>query len=176
MEDANRVEPRRRDPRVKEPGETTGTCLTIVRGGRETFVNGFSFFMARGKPCLASGNAVYRSMQTVLLTPTFELQAKAAGLSEDDIAAIASSLAADPLAGDLIAGTGGARKVRFARTGFGKSGGYRTVHYFGGDDVPIFLLALIDKRKRANLSKAERNELAEILPMIAAAYREGRRK
>jgi hypothetical protein len=115
-------------------------------------------------------------MQTVLLTPTFERQAKAAGLSEDDIAAIASSLAADPLAGDLIAGTSGARKVRFARSGSGKSGGFRTIHYFGGDDVPIFLLALVDKRKRANLSKAERNELAEILPRIATAYREGRRK
>jgi hypothetical protein len=115
-------------------------------------------------------------MQTVPLRPTFERQAKAAGLGEDDIAAIASALAADPLAGDLIAGTGGARKVRFARSGSGKSGGYRTVHYFGGDDVPIFLLALIDKRERANLSKAERNELAAILPKIAAAYREGRRK
>lgn len=78
-------------------------------------------------------------MQTVLLTPTFERQAKAAGLSEDDIAAIASSLAADPLAGDLIAGTGGARKVRFARSGSGKSGGYRTVHYFGGRRRSDFL-------------------------------------
>jgi hypothetical protein len=113
-------------------------------------------------------------MQTVLLRPTFERQAKAAGLSEDDIAAIASALAADPLAGDLITGT--ARKVRFARSGSGKSGGYRTVHYFGGDDVPIFLLALIDKRERANLSKAERNELAAILLKIAAAYRRERRK
>jgi hypothetical protein len=76
----------------------------------------------------------------------------------------------------LIAGTGGARKVRFARSGSGKRGGSTTVHYFGGDDVPVFLLALIDKRSQANLSKAERNQLAEILPRIAAAYREGRRK
>lgn len=121
----------------------------------------------------SSGNAVYCVMQTVLLTPTFERQAKASGLSDDDIAAIASTLATDPLAGDLIAGTGGARKVRFARDGSGKSGGYRTIHYFGGDDVPIFLLALIDKRERGNLTKAERNELAVILPKIAAAYREG---
>jgi hypothetical protein len=114
-------------------------------------------------------------MQTVLLTPTFERQAQAAGLNEDDIASIVSTLAADPLAGDLIAGTGGARKVRFARSGSGKSGGYRTIHYFGGDDVPLFLLALVDKRERANLSKAERNELATILPKIAAAYRERRK-
>jgi hypothetical protein len=38
------------------------------------------------------------------------------------------------------------------------------------------LLALVDKRERANLSKAERTKLATILPKIAAAYREGRRK
>lgn len=115
------------------------------------------------------------AMHTVLLTPTFERHAAAAGLDEDEIAAIVSTLAADPFAGDLIAGTGGARKVRFARAGAGKSGGYRTIHYFGGEDVPIFLLALIDKRERANLTKAERNELAAILPRIAAAYRERRK-
>jgi hypothetical protein len=114
-------------------------------------------------------------MHTVLLTPTFERHATAAGLDEDEIAAIVSTLAADPFAGDLIAGTGGARKVRFARAGAGKSGGYRTIHYFGGEDVPIFLLALIDKRERANLTKAERNELAAILPRIAAAYHERRK-
>jgi hypothetical protein len=111
-------------------------------------------------------------MQTVLVTPTFERQAAKAGLSDDEVAQIVSTLAADPLAGDLIQGTGGARKLRFARQGAGKSGGYRTIHYFGGDDVPIFLLALIDKRQRANLTKEERNELANILPRIASAYRE----
>ena len=115
-------------------------------------------------------------MQTVLATPTFERQAKDAGLTEEEVAEIVSALAADPLAGDTIQGAGGARKVRFARKDAGKSGGYRTIHYFGGDDVPIFLLALIDKRQRANLSNAERNELAVILPKIAAAYREGQRK
>lgn len=85
------------------------------------------------------------AMQSVLFTPTFERQAKAAGLTDDDIQEIAAVLACDPLAGDLMVGTGGARKVRFARPGAGKSGGYRTIHYFGGDDVPVFLLALVDK-------------------------------
>ena len=68
-------------------------------------------------------------------------------------------------------GSGGARKVRFARRGKGKSGGYRTVHYFAGDDVPLFLLALIDKSERSNLSKAERNELSKILAELADDYR-----
>ncbi len=111
-------------------------------------------------------------MHGVLLTQTFERQAKDAGLDEDEIIAIASWLAENPLAGDAIQGSGGARKVRFARAGKGKSGGYRTIHYYGGDDVPLFLLALIDKGVRSNLSMAERNELARLLPQIGKAYRE----
>jgi hypothetical protein len=45
------------------------------------------------------------------------------------------------------------------------------IHYFGGDDVPIFLLSIYGKGAKANLSGAERNELAKLLPKIAAAYR-----
>jgi hypothetical protein len=68
-------------------------------------------------------------------------------------------------------GTGGARKIRFAGRGKGKSGGYRVVTYFGGNDVPVFLLGLFSKGERANLSKAERNELRKELASIAADYR-----
>lgn len=110
-------------------------------------------------------------MHGVVLTPTFERQAKAAGIDEDELLEIVSAIAADPLGGDLMAGTGGARKMRHAGRGQGKSGGYRTIHYFGGDDIPLFMLALIDKGQRANLSKAEQNELSVILPRIAEAYR-----
>lgn len=110
-------------------------------------------------------------MQAVLLTSVFERQAKAAGLGDDEIQDIAVAIASDPLGGDLMVGTGGARKMRHAGRGEGKSGGYRTIHYFGGNDVPVFLLALIDKGKRANLTKAERNHLARTLPKIAEVYR-----
>lgn len=68
-------------------------------------------------------------------------------------------------------GTGGCFKLRFAGRGKGKSGGYRTVHYFAGDDVPILLLALIDKGESDNLSKAERNELRKELAGYADDYR-----
>jgi hypothetical protein len=84
-----------------------------------------------------------------------------------------SWLSANPLAGDVMQGTGGARKVRFAGKGKGKSGGYRTIHYFGGDDVPLFLLTLIDKGERDNLTKAERNALAAELSCLADDYRSG---
>ena len=75
-----------------------------------------------------------------------------------------------------MVGTGGCRKVRFAGKGKGKSGGYRTVHYFAGHDVPILLLALVDKGTRDNLSKAERNELKSSLATYAEEYRKGSRR
>ena len=119
------------------------------------------------------GCAVY-DMHTVNWTSVFERQAKAAGLSFDEIFDIAATIAMNPLAGDLIVGSGGARKLRHAGRNRGKSGSYRTIHYFAGDDVPIFLLTLIDKGQRANLSKAEVNELAKLLAVVAENYKKGR--
>ena len=112
------------------------------------------------------------AMHAVLLTSTFERQARRAGVGRDELAGIVDAIASDPEGGDLISGTGGARKVRHAGRGQGKSGGYRTIHYFGGGDVPVFLLSIYGKSAKANLSKAERNELASVLPRIAEAYRE----
>ena len=112
-------------------------------------------------------------MQSVLTTPTFDRQAGKAGLTDGELAEIMTFLAHNPQSGALMAGTGGARKLRFPGNEGGKSGGYRTIHYFGGDDVPIFLLALVDKGERADLTKEQKNNLAKILPKIADAYRVG---
>ena len=101
----------------------------------------------------------------------FQKQADRAGLFDEEVQMIAATLAADPMAGDIISGTSGLRKLRFPRAGEGKSGGYRTIHYFGGTDIPVFLLALIDKRSAANLSKAERNQLSKMLPQLLAQFR-----
>jgi hypothetical protein len=59
------------------------------------------------------------------------------------MAAIIEIISTDPKAGDVMVGTGGARKLRFGVSGTGKRGGVRTVHYFGGDDVPVFMLAAL---------------------------------
>ena len=75
-----------------------------------------------------------------------------------------------------MANTGGARKLRHARAGQGKSGGFRTIHYFGGLDVPVFALAIYGKNEKGNLSQAERNQLARILPKLAEAYKQRKDK
>jgi hypothetical protein len=115
-------------------------------------------------------------MQTVIQTPTFLVDCRRAGLSEDDVSEMVGAISSEPLAGDLIPGTGGARKRRFAGRGKGKSGGYRTVSYFAGVDVPVLLLALIDKGERADISQAERRELKRELAGYASDYRESVRK
>jgi len=115
-------------------------------------------------------------MHAVVRTPTFQRDARDAGLNDDDVLEIASTIAADPLAGDLMVGTGGARKMRHRGRGNGKRGGYRTIHYFGGSDVPVFLLAVYRKGDRDNLTKTERNALAIALPRIADAYRKKPRR
>jgi hypothetical protein len=115
-------------------------------------------------------------MQAVIRTSIFLANAAAAGLSEEDQMVIVSAISREPTMGEMMVGTGGCRKVRFPGKGKGKSGGYRTVHYFAGDDVPILLLALIDKGERDNLSKAERNELKRSLATYAEEYRDGARR
>lgn len=112
-------------------------------------------------------------MQAVIRTSTFLSDAKAAGLSDDDQSHIVLEISKNPTAGALMEGTGGCRKLRFAGKGKGKRGGFRTVHYYAGDDVPILLLALISKGEDENLSKAERNELRIELAGYADDYRKG---
>jgi hypothetical protein len=108
---------------------------------------------------------------TVVELRTFIASCDREGVSVEERFEIIEAIAADPQRGDLIPGTGGARKVRFAGKGRGKSGGYRTLHYFGGEDVPVFLLLLLSKGTRADISQAERNRLKALLSSLADEYR-----
>jgi hypothetical protein len=94
-------------------------------------------------------------------------------MSEIEREAIVVAISRNPTTGDLMQGTGGARKTRFAGRGKGKSGGYRVVTFYGADDVPVFLLAVISKGERANLSKAEQNALRVELAGLIDDYRVG---
>ncbi len=109
-------------------------------------------------------------MHTVVETPSYLTDAKAAGLSEREKEAVVEMISNRPEAGDEISGTGGARKVRVAGRGKGKSGGYRVITFYSGKDMPVFLLAVYSKGEKANLSKAERSELKGVLSSIVREY------
>jgi hypothetical protein len=71
----------------------------------------------------------------------------------------------------LIAGTGGVRKLRWAREGMGKSGGVRVIYYFHSERLPLYLLTVFGKNEKANLTKAEANALSKLVKLLIQASR-----
>ena len=106
-------------------------------------------------------------MHTIIETGAYLSAASDAGMTDEERNAVVDVLAANPTAGDIMPGCGGARKLRVAKPGKGKSGGYRVITYFGGENVPVFLLTVFGKNERANLTKAERNGLAGLTKRLA---------
>jgi hypothetical protein len=94
-------------------------------------------------------------MHTVVETPTFLASAARAGMTDSERMVAIDLVAANPLAGDMIAGGGGVRKVRVPGRGKGKSGGYRVLTYYLTPDEPVFLLSVINKAKAASLSDVQ---------------------
>ncbi len=69
---------------------------------------------------------------------------------ETEQAAIITAIAETPLTGDVMAGKGGFRKVRFGYDAKGKSGGLRIIYLHGGEDFPIFLMTAYPKNEKGN--------------------------
>jgi hypothetical protein len=109
-------------------------------------------------------------MQAVIETNAFITAAKTTGMDEETRSRVVDIVAADPEAGDIMPGCGGARKLRVARQGKGKSGGYRVITYFGGVDMPVFLLTVFGKNEKANLTRAERNQLAVMTKRLRSSF------
>ncbi len=110
-------------------------------------------------------------MQAVVETRQYMLMAEK-HLSSTKRKEVIDTVAADPEVGDILAGTGGVRKFRIAKEGGGKSGGVRVIYYYYDTRSPIVLITLFAKNEKGNLSKQERNELAQ---WVAALKRSMRR-
>ncbi|MBO9551724.1 type II toxin-antitoxin system RelE/ParE family toxin [Pseudomonas sp.] len=93
-------------------------------------------------------------MRTVIETPTFQ-RAAARLWSDDERLAFIDWIAVNPLAGDVIPGADGARKIRWSRAGAGKSGGTRVIYFNLNEDEIVLLLTVYAKAERANMSPAE---------------------
>ena len=105
-------------------------------------------------------------MHCVVETPAFIRSAEKAGMTAIEKKQAISLVAANPAAGDMIAGGGGIRKLRVPMRGKGKSGGYRVLTYYMHDDEPVFLLWVIAKSKQANLSDAQTAQLRQVAKEI----------
>lgn len=111
-------------------------------------------------------------LHTVAETARFLKDAEAAGLAADEVRAMVDAVAADPLGGDEVKGSGGVRKVRFAGRGKGKSGGYRVMVAYLGEDVPAYLVALLSKGDRGNFTDREVAAMKAVTAAIKQGWRE----
>jgi hypothetical protein len=117
--------------------------------------NPLDYFLRRGNDHRCRNNRICRRARKLL--------------AEKERSDLISYLAAHPEAGDVMEGTGGVRKVRWAREGKGKSGGVRVIYFYYNEGMPLYLLTLYGKSEKDNLSAAERNDLAKLVHMLLRA-------
>jgi hypothetical protein len=108
---------------------------------------------------------------TVAEVDPFDATARRAGLSDAERTELVEFLALNPEEGDVIQGTGGLRKLRWARTGKGKRGGYRAIYYFFTEEVPIYLLAVYAKNQQVDLNTQQKARLTELAEELKANAR-----
>ena len=92
-------------------------------------------------------------MYTIAETPIFKHYV-ADYWSEAERADFCAWLANNPTAGDVIPGSGGCRKVRWAGDGRGKRGGVRVIYYNQLADGTIWLLTIYGKGTQENIPAA----------------------
>ena len=109
---------------------------------------------------------------TIVETQEFRTQAKKL-MGQEEVLVLINHLSQDPTDGDLIEGTGGMRKLRWRRPGTGKSGGYRIIHFFHDQNIPLFLFTVYAKSKKDNLSKTDMKILKKATSQIVSFYNTG---
>jgi hypothetical protein len=82
-------------------------------------------------------------------------------LNDEAYKELQAKLAANPQLGDLMPGTGGFRKLRWAdvRRGKGRRGGLRIIYYHFSSDSQIWLMTLYDKNEASDLTAREKAAL-----------------
>ncbi|WP_228125015.1 type II toxin-antitoxin system RelE/ParE family toxin [Candidatus Methylospira mobilis] len=82
-------------------------------------------------------------------------------MSDDAFRELQQTLISAPETGDIIPGTGGARKLRWSRPGMGKRGGLRVIYYYVDVIGQIWLLTLYSKNVADNIQPQILKRLTE---------------
>jgi hypothetical protein len=102
---------------------------------------------------------------TVAETPLFQRQAKDVW-EEDQREDFVNFIARNPEAGDVIADTGGVRKVRWGRGGSGKRGGVRVIYFYHDAVHPLYLLMVYAKARQEDLSTDEKHAVRKLVGIL----------
>lgn len=91
---------------------------------------------------------------------------KAMGLSEDDLKKLEEILLKNPQLGDVIEGTGGARKMRIQIENRGKSGGGRVIYVDVFEKEKLYFLLAYPKNVQDNLTPDQKKQVRKLVEAI----------
>jgi len=100
--------------------------------------------------------------------PYFQTKWKSLGLTDDDLRALQLMLTASPQRFPVIAGTGGLRKVRFARvkSSRGKSGSFRIGYVYFEEFGVIGLIAVYAKKDQATIPPSQKPAIKQAIQAL----------
>ena len=99
-------------------------------------------------------------------TAPFQRSWKAMGLDDNDQKLMEEALLKNPQAGDVIEGTGGARKMRIQLEGRGKSGGGRIIYVDVFEKEKLYLLLAYPKNVQDNLTPEQKKMIQKLIETI----------
>ncbi len=111
---------------------------------------------------------------TVLQLPKLKTEATEL-IGTDGIEALAGYLIEHPDAGDLIPGSRGVRKLRWAAKGKGRRGGARIIYLYVVIAAQIYLIRCYSKSVKKDLTADEKKQLRQIAAQLKGAQRGGRK-
>ena len=100
------------------------------------------------------------------MLPEFDKRWRELGLTDNDLKSLQEELTVNPFKGDVIQGTGGLRKIRFAFENRGKSSSVRVCYVDFVVYERIYLITAYSKNEKDNLSKSERNEVKKLIKLL----------
>ena len=82
-------------------------------------------------------------------------------LTDEEYSGLQNFLLLRPDAGKIVRGSGGVRKLRWAASGKGKSGGIRVIYYWKAADDEIWMLTVYSKSERDTIAAHVLRKIAE---------------
>ena len=110
--------------------------------------------------------------RTFIELPIFRTRWKDMGLNDDDLRRLQEELLADPKVGEVMKGTGGVRKMRFAFEKRGKSGSVRVIYVDFEVYEKIYLITAYTKNEKDNLTDAEKKEVKQLIGILEQQLKE----
>ena len=113
-------------------------------------------------------NIVYNNNMTreFVFTATFNSCWKAMGLTDENLRELEQELLKNPQLGDVIEGTGGARKIRIKLGNHGKSGGARVIYLDVLLKEKLYFLFAYPKSVQENLTAEQKKAIKNIIEEI----------